>query len=99
MSRRPFVILLCVVSSLDSSFILLERVGSEECGGKRPLFALQRSKDTPEKYQVGKEQKESGPQMGQRKKRGRRVKRKSTSSRRVAAVRKHLLRTEKAAAT
>lgn len=97
MSRRPFVILLCVVSSLDSSFILLERMGSEERRGKRPLFALQRSKDTPEKYQVGKEQKESGPQMGQRKKRGRRVKRKSTSSRRVAAVRKHLLRTEKAA--
>lgn len=67
MSRRPFVILLCVVSSLDSSFILLERMGSEERGGKRPLFALQRSKDTPEKYQVGKEQKESGPQMGRQK--------------------------------
>lgn len=98
MSWRPFVILLCVVSSLDSSFIILERVGSEERGGKRPLFALQRSKDTPEKYQVGKEQKESGPQLGRQKGKGRRgVKRKSTSSRRVAAVRKHLLRTEKAA--
>lgn len=34
-------------------------MGSEG-GTKRPLFALQRSKDTPEKYQMGKEQKESG---------------------------------------